>query len=35
VIVDELAERSIDTSPEAGIVVGILQDWKLMNAIKT
>jgi phage terminase large subunit-like protein len=34
-IVDELAERQIDTAPEAGIVVGIPQGWKLMNAIKT
>jgi phage terminase large subunit-like protein len=34
-IVDEIAERDIDTSPEAGIVVGIPQGWKLMNAIKT
>jgi phage terminase large subunit-like protein len=34
-IVDELAARSIDTTPEAGIVVGIPQGWKLMNAIKT
>jgi phage terminase large subunit-like protein len=34
-IVDELAAREIDTSPEAGIVVGIPQGWKLNNAIKT
>jgi phage terminase large subunit-like protein len=34
-IVDEIAERGIDTSPEAGIVVGIPQGWKLMNAIKS
>jgi phage terminase large subunit-like protein len=34
-IVDEIAERDIDTSPEAGIVVGIPQGWKLMSAIKT
>lgn len=34
-IVDELAGRDIDTSPEAGIVVGIPQGWKLNNAIKT
>lgn len=34
-IVDELAERQIDTSPEAGIIVGIPQGWKLMSSIKT
>lgn len=34
-VVDEIAERDIDTSPEAGIVVGIPQGWKMMNAIKT
>jgi phage terminase large subunit-like protein len=34
-IVDELAAREIDTTPEAGFVVGIPQGWKLMNAIKT
>ena len=34
-IVEELAVRGVDPSPEAGIVVGIPQGWKLMNAIKT
>jgi phage terminase large subunit-like protein len=34
-IVDELAERNIDASPEAGIIVGVPQGWKLNNAIKT
>jgi phage terminase large subunit-like protein len=34
-IVDELAARGIDTTPEAGVVVGIPQGWRLNNAIKT
>lgn len=34
-IVEEFGVRGLDPSPEAGIVVGIPQGWKLMNAIKT
>jgi phage terminase large subunit-like protein len=34
-IVDELANRRIDTSSDAGVIIGIPQGWKLMNAIKT
>jgi phage terminase large subunit-like protein len=34
-IVDEIATRDIDTSQEAGIVVGVTQGWKLSGAIAT
>jgi len=34
-IVEELGNRSIDATPEAGVIVGIPQGWKLTGAIKT
>jgi phage terminase large subunit-like protein len=34
-IVDEISTRGIDTSPEAGLVVGVSQGWKLSGAIQT
>jgi len=34
-IIDELGRRDIDVSPEAGVVVGIPQGWKLNGSIKT
>jgi phage terminase large subunit-like protein len=34
-IVEELARRGIDSTPEAGIIIGIPQGWKLNGAIKT
>jgi phage terminase large subunit-like protein len=34
-IVDEIALREIDTTPEAGIVVGIPQGWTMTGAITT
>jgi phage terminase large subunit-like protein len=34
-VLDELGNRGIDTSTEAGYVVGVPQGWQLMTAIKT
>jgi phage terminase large subunit-like protein len=34
-IIEELAAHGIDVTPEAGIVVGVSQGWKLTGAIKT
>jgi len=34
-IVEELGNRGIDATPEAGVIVGIPQGWKLTGAIKT